>query len=81
MKHYRLEISDYEHQGDLDGAVQYLKSEFPKVSNVEAYEDRDYEAEQDHEDDYGCCYEPIYKGYVEFDAPDDYAKDLKYFSL
>ena len=81
MKHYNFVISDYEHEGDLIWARQQLKQDFPKVTNINTYEERDYEAESDYEEDYGECDEPIYRGYIEFDAPDEYKQSLDDYSL
>ena len=81
MKHYYFAISDYEHSGDLNWARQQLKQDFPNVTNIKTYEEEDFEAESDYEEDYGECDEPIYRGYIEFDAPDEYIKDLSNYSL
>lgn len=75
-------ISDYEHEGDLDWARQYVKEKFPLVKNIKTYQERDYDAETDYEMDNGCeCDEYIYKGYIEFDAPEDYMEELHNFAL
>lgn len=81
MKHYKFIISDYEHSGDLAWAEQEIKSNFPNVKNLKGYEERDYESEIEYEEEYGEFDEPIYQGYVEFDAPDEYIKALEGFSL
>lgn len=81
MNHYTFKISDYEHEGDLDGAREYVLQRFPLVKNIKTYQERNYEAESDYEVDYGYCDEPIYEGYVEFDAPDEYKDTLKIFRL
>lgn len=81
MKHYSFIISDYEHSGDLDWARQHALLNFPDIKNIKTYEERDYEAESDYEDDYGECDEPIYQGYIEFDTPDEYVKELDSFSF
>ena len=82
MKHYRFSISDYEHSGDLDWARQELVSNFPNVTNIHTYEELDDEAMCEYESDYGEePDEPIYRGYIEFDAPDEYAQNLKDYSL
>lgn len=81
MRHYEFRISDYEHSGDLDWAKNYVKKKFPLIENVKTHEERDYEAEAEYEDEHGECDEPIYQGYIEFDAPADYMRELQDFSL
>lgn len=81
MKHYVYEVPDYEHEGDLEYAKQEILSNFPKIKNITTREERDYESESDYEEEYGECDEPIYQGYVEFDAPDEYAEALEGFLL
>ena len=81
MKHYSFIISDYENSGDLDWARQHALLNFPNIKNIKTWEDRDYEAEFYYKEDYGECSEPIYQGYIEFDAPDEYVKELDSFSF
>ena len=81
MKHHTFIVSDYEHSGDLAWAEQEVRSNFPNIKNLKSWEERDYEAEMEYEDEYGECDEPIYQGYVEFDAPDEYKDALEEFSL
>ena len=82
MKHYHFAISDYKHSGDLDWARQQLKSDFPDITNIHAYEERDYEAEFYYKEEYGEeDFERIYQGYIEFDAPDEYRESLDNYSL
>ena len=82
MKHYKFIISDFEHAGDLAWARQQLKQDFPNVTNIKTYEEEDFEAEFEYREDYGEeDFEPIYRGYIEFDAPDEYAQNLKDYSL
>ena len=81
MKHYTFRISDFENEGDLDWARQYVKENFPLVKNIKTYQERDYEAEADYEDEYGECDEPIYQGYIEFDAPEEYRDTLETLRL
>lgn len=82
MKHYTFRISDYEHGEDLNYAKQDLLSKFPKVKNVHTYEEEDTEAEFYYKEEYGeGDYEPIYQGYIEFDAPDEYKDTLNTLCL
>lgn len=81
MRHYCFTISDYEHSGDLEWGKQEILSNFPNIKNLYAFEEIDREAEADYEEEYGECDEHIYEGYVEFDAPDEYAEALSRFSL
>lgn len=81
MKHYQFRISDYEHSGDLDWAVNEVQSHFPNVKNIHTWEERDYEAEADYKEEYGELDEHIYQGYIEFDAPEEYAESIKDLEL
>ena len=63
---YCFRISDYEHSGDLAWAKQHLLEYYPNAKNIKTWEERDYEAEED-EEDYD---EPVYQGYIEFEAPE-----------
>lgn len=81
MKNYCFTISDYEHSGDLSWAKKEVLSKFPKVKNIRTFEERDYEAEYDYKSEYGEIDEPIYQGYIEFDAPKEYEEELKYFNI
>lgn len=81
MKHYEFAISDYEHSGDLEWAKREIRAKFPKVENLNGFEERDYEAEFEFQDEYGTLDEPIYKGYIGFDAPDEYVEDLNNYRL
>lgn len=71
-KTYTVTVADYEHSGDIDHEIAYIKSICPQARNFKGWEERDYEAESDYEQDYGECDEPIYQGYVSFEAPIDW---------
>lgn len=66
---YGCSVPDFEHDGDIDYQISYIKSKCPQATNFKGWSERDYEAEADYKSDYGELDEPIYQGYVEFDAP------------
>lgn len=68
MKHFILYITDYAHERDLKRAKQEVIMKCPDVKNLKAYQIK-----------YGELDDPIYEGYVEFDAPESYTKIFKYF--
>lgn len=72
---FRYDIPDYEHLGDLKYAKHEL-NKICKVTNLKGFEERDYEAESDYENDYGELDEPIYIGYVTFNASDEHKQTL-----
>lgn len=76
MSKFRYDCPDYEHRGDLDRDIAYLKCLCSQMSNINAQEERDYEAEADYEQEYGELDENIYRGYIEFEAPESYTKIL-----
>lgn len=80
-KKHTVTVSDYEHSGDIDHEIAYIKSICPQARNFKGWEEEDYEAESDYEQDYGECDEPIYQGYVSFEAPADYDEKLKEYDL
>ena len=72
MKTFEYQIPDYEHSGDLDWAEEELKRLCPDLKNLKKEQERDYEQEREYENEYGEIDEPIYRGYIVFDAPDKY---------
>ena len=74
-------IADYEHSGDLNYAKQRVKKEFPYATNIEAWEERDHEAESEYVHEYGELDEPIYQGYISFEVPEKYYKEVEDFWL
>lgn len=72
-------VPDYEHSGDLEWAKKEIQIICSEVTNLKGFEERDYEAEHEYEDEYGECDEYIYQGYVEFDAPKSYKEKLEDF--
>ena len=77
MSKYLMQVADYEHRGDLDHAVSEIKAISSKCSSFRTYEERDYEAEFEHTQEYGELDESIYQGYVEFEAPESERKVLE----
>lgn len=67
-----ITVADYEHSGDLDHEIAYIKSVCPQARNFKSWEEEDYEAEADYEQEYGECDESIYQGYVSFEAPESW---------
>lgn len=76
IKEFILPVSDYEHRGDLNHAINYIKSICPEATDFRSWEERDYEAESDYEHEYGECDEPIMQGYIAFKAPQSYSEKL-----
>lgn len=68
VKHV-VRVADYEHSGDLDHEIAYIKSICPEATNFRSWEEEDYEAEDEYEREYGECDEGIYQGFVEFWTP------------
>lgn len=77
MKKFICQVSDYEHSGDLEHEVRYIKEQCSQACNFHTYEERDYEAEHEYEREYGECDESIYNGFVEFEAPKECTKELE----
>lgn len=73
---FRYRVPDYEHSGDLRYGEQEIRSICPEVTKLVAFEERNYEVEEDYKSDYGYS-EPIYQGIIEFEAPSSYAKELR----
>lgn len=73
---YRYRIPDYEHSGDLRYGEQEIRKTCPEVTSLVSFEERNYEAEEDYKSDYGYS-EPIYQGYIEFEAPSSYVKKFR----
>lgn len=48
MLHFTSIVDDYEHGGNLDHEVSYIKSICPKATNFKTWEERDYEAGGDY---------------------------------
>lgn len=63
---YYYYIPDYEHSGDLEYGKSYIRKNFPEAKNIKGYEERDYDAESDYEDEYGEESDYVYVGYVAF---------------
>ena len=76
-KHVAFSISDYEHSGDLEHAINVIKKQFSLAKNIVGTEERDREREWDFKNEYG--YEPeeyFYCGSVSFDYPVSKIHDL-----
>ena len=67
MRHYVFPITDYEHPGDLDWAASEVQDNFPNVRNIHTWEEKDEDGELE--------------GYIEFDAPEEYAESIKDLEL
>lgn len=78
---HTVTVADYEHSGDLDHEIAYIKSICPQARNFKAWEEEDYEAESEYEQDYGECDEPIYQGYVSFEAPKSWDKEASKYGI
>ena len=76
MIKFTYEVPDYEHEGDLAWAKGELRRLCPEVNIIKAYEERDYEAEAEYEDEYGDCEESIYRGFVDFEVPEEYKEKI-----
>lgn len=74
---FSAQVDDYEHSGDLQYAASEIRKICPDVVDLKTWEEEDFEAEADYENDYGECDEPIYQGFVEFKAPSEYRDQLE----
>ena len=60
-------IIDYEHEGDLKSEIQYIKSICPEAHNFNTIKTKDYDSED----------EECYFVYIQFEAPEEYRKNLE----
>lgn len=68
---YTKQVADYEHSGDLNNEITHIKHICPKAIKFKSWEERDYEAEAYYAEEYGEIDEPIYQGFISFEAPED----------